>query len=85
MLAPMRLDLSLPIEIRPLRDAGGQVAACGRATRSGRRRGGVEEWNHEAARVYRRLDYHDDGAERGGNGEVILLLRRSIAEIQASA
>jgi len=46
---------------------------------------GVEEWNHDAAKLYRRLGYHDEGAEPGGNGEVILLLRRSIAEIQASA
>ena len=46
---------------------------------------GVEEWNHDAAKLYRRLGYRDEGAERGGNGEVILLLRRSIAEIQASA
>jgi ribosomal protein S18 acetylase RimI-like enzyme len=46
---------------------------------------GVEEWNHDAAKLFRRLGYHDEGTERGGNGEVILLLRRSIAEIQASA
>jgi ribosomal protein S18 acetylase RimI-like enzyme len=46
---------------------------------------GVDEWNHDAAKLYRRLGYRDDGFERGGNNEVILLLRRSIAEIQASA
>jgi ribosomal protein S18 acetylase RimI-like enzyme len=46
---------------------------------------GVEEWNDDAAKLYRRLGYHEEGAERGGNGEVIVLLRRSIAEIQASA
>jgi ribosomal protein S18 acetylase RimI-like enzyme len=46
---------------------------------------GVDEWNHDAAKLYRRLGYRDDGLERGGNGEVIVLLRRSIAEIQASA
>lgn len=46
---------------------------------------GVEEWNEEAATLYRRLGYRDEGAERGGGREVILLLRRSIAEIQASA
>ena len=45
---------------------------------------GVEEWNHDAAKLYRRLGYRDEGAERGGNGEVIRLLRRSVAEIQAS-
>ena len=45
---------------------------------------GVEEWNHGGAKLYRRLGYRDEGAERGGNGEVIFLLRRSIAEIQAS-
>jgi ribosomal protein S18 acetylase RimI-like enzyme len=46
---------------------------------------GVEEWNHDAANLYRRLGYRDEGPERGGNGEVIHLLRRSIAEIRASA
>jgi ribosomal protein S18 acetylase RimI-like enzyme len=46
---------------------------------------GVDEWNHDAAKLYRRLGYRDDGVERGGKGEVILLLRRSVAEIQASA
>ena len=46
---------------------------------------GVEEWNHGGAKLYRRLGYRDEGAERGGNGEVIFLLRRSIAEIQDSA
>jgi ribosomal protein S18 acetylase RimI-like enzyme len=45
---------------------------------------GVEEWNHNAAKLYRRLGYRDEGVERGEDGEVILLLRRSIAEIQAS-
>jgi GNAT superfamily N-acetyltransferase len=45
---------------------------------------GVDEWNHDAAKLYRRLGYRDDGVERGGHGEVILLLRRSIAEIQAA-
>jgi ribosomal protein S18 acetylase RimI-like enzyme len=39
---------------------------------------GVDEWNTEAARLYRRLGYHDAGTERGGGGEVILLLRRPI-------
>jgi ribosomal protein S18 acetylase RimI-like enzyme len=58
------------------------VAAPGRATVV---EVGVEEWNHDAAKLYRRLGYRDDGVERGGSGEVILLLRRSIAEIQASA
>src|SRR5919109_649317 len=46
---------------------------------------GVDEWNHDAATLYRRLGYRDDGVEPGGNGEVILLLRRSMAEIQASS
>jgi ribosomal protein S18 acetylase RimI-like enzyme len=45
---------------------------------------GVDEWNHDAARLYRRLGYRDDGVERGTNGEVIRLLRRSLAEIDAS-
>lgn len=45
---------------------------------------GVDEWNHDAAKLYRRLGYRDEGVEHGGNGEVILLLCRSIAEIQAS-
>ena len=42
---------------------------------------GVDEWNHDAAKLYRRLGYRDAGSERGGNGEVILLLRRRISEI----
>jgi ribosomal protein S18 acetylase RimI-like enzyme len=42
---------------------------------------GVDEWNTEAAALYRRLGYRQAGAERGGNGETILLLRRSIREI----
>jgi ribosomal protein S18 acetylase RimI-like enzyme len=46
---------------------------------------GVDEWNRDAARLYRRLGYRDDGVERGGNGEVILLLRRPIADVEASA
>jgi ribosomal protein S18 acetylase RimI-like enzyme len=45
---------------------------------------GVDEWNHDAAKLYRRLGYRNGGVEHGGNGEVIVLLRRSIAEIQAS-
>jgi ribosomal protein S18 acetylase RimI-like enzyme len=45
---------------------------------------GVDEWNHDAAKLYRRFGYRDEGAERGGNGKVILLLRRSVADVQAS-
>ena len=45
---------------------------------------GVDEWNQDAAKLYRRLGYRDNGVERGANGEAILLLRRSIAAIQAS-
>jgi ribosomal protein S18 acetylase RimI-like enzyme len=44
---------------------------------------GVDEWNHDAAKLYRRLGYRDDGVERGTNGEVILLLRRTVAELQS--
>ena len=43
---------------------------------------GVDEWNQDAAKLYRRLGYRDHGTERGANDELILLLRRSIAEIQ---
>ena len=43
---------------------------------------GVDEWNHDAAKLYRRLGYRDHGVERGGTGEPILLLRRSIDEIR---
>ena len=46
---------------------------------------GVDQSNHDATKLYRRLGYRDDGVERAGNGEVILLLRRPIAEIEASA
>ena len=37
---------------------------------------GVDEWNQDAARLYRRLGYRDESTERGRNGDVILLLRR---------
>jgi ribosomal protein S18 acetylase RimI-like enzyme len=46
---------------------------------------GVDEWNRDAAKLYRRLGYRESGSERGENGEVISLLRRSLAEIRASA
>jgi ribosomal protein S18 acetylase RimI-like enzyme len=46
---------------------------------------GVDEWNHDAAELYRRLGYRDHGVERGGNNDVILLLRRPIGEIETSA
>ena len=46
---------------------------------------GVDEPNHETATLYRRLGYCDDDVEHGGNGEVILLLRRPVADIEASA
>ena len=45
---------------------------------------GVHEWNHDATKLYRRLGYRDGGVERGENGEVIVLLRRPIADIEAS-
>jgi ribosomal protein S18 acetylase RimI-like enzyme len=45
---------------------------------------GVDEWNHDAARLYRRLGYREAGIERGSNGEAIVLLRRPIAELQDS-
>jgi ribosomal protein S18 acetylase RimI-like enzyme len=45
---------------------------------------GVDEWNLDAAKLYRRLGYRDGGVERGANGEAIVLLRRSIAAIRAS-
>jgi ribosomal protein S18 acetylase RimI-like enzyme len=45
---------------------------------------GVDEWNQDAAKLYRRLGYRDHGVERGSNDEVILLLRRSIAEIRGA-
>jgi ribosomal protein S18 acetylase RimI-like enzyme len=46
---------------------------------------GVDGWNHEAAKLYRRLGYRDDGVERGENGEVFLLLHRPIANIAGSS
>jgi ribosomal protein S18 acetylase RimI-like enzyme len=42
---------------------------------------GVDEWNHRAAELYRRLGYRDAGSERGSNDEVIVLLRRPVADI----
>ena len=46
---------------------------------------GVDQSNHDATKLYRRLGYRDGGVECGTNGEVIVLLRRSIADIGASA
>jgi ribosomal protein S18 acetylase RimI-like enzyme len=43
---------------------------------------GVDEWNQEAAKLYRRLGYREEGSERGGKGELILLLRRPLSELQ---
>jgi ribosomal protein S18 acetylase RimI-like enzyme len=42
---------------------------------------GVDDWNHDAAKLYRRLGYQDAGSERGRTGEVIFLLRRPIARV----
>ena len=42
---------------------------------------GVDEWNHDAAKLYRRLGYRDAGTERGGNGEIIRLLSRPISAL----
>jgi hypothetical protein len=46
---------------------------------------GVEAWNHDAATLYRQLGYRASSVKRGGNGAVIVLPRRSIAELQASS
>jgi RimJ/RimL family protein N-acetyltransferase len=43
---------------------------------------GVDEWNEGAAKLYRRLGYRNEGIERVGDDEVVLLLRRSIAGIR---
>jgi ribosomal protein S18 acetylase RimI-like enzyme len=40
---------------------------------------GVDDWNDEAAKLYRRLGYCDAGTERGGSGEIIRLLRRRVS------
>lgn len=42
---------------------------------------GVDEWNDEAAKLYRRLGYTDAGTELESNGEVVLLFRRPITDI----
>lgn len=42
---------------------------------------GVDEWNHDAARLYHRLGYRESGSERNDKGEVILLLSRPVAEL----
>jgi ribosomal protein S18 acetylase RimI-like enzyme len=42
---------------------------------------GVDDWNDDAARLYRRLGYRDAGAELGSKGETIRLLRRPISAI----
>jgi ribosomal protein S18 acetylase RimI-like enzyme len=41
---------------------------------------GVDDGNHDAVRLYRRLGYADAGAERSSRGETIVLLRRSLAD-----
>ncbi len=43
---------------------------------------GVDEWNHEAAKLYRRLGYTDAGTELDNNGEIVLLFRRPITDIE---
>ena len=42
---------------------------------------GVDEWNHEAAKLYRRLGYTDAGSELDSNGDVVVLFRRPIIDI----
>ena len=42
---------------------------------------GVDEWNDDAANLYRRLGYGDVGTEHGSKGEVIRLLRRSVSAL----
>jgi ribosomal protein S18 acetylase RimI-like enzyme len=46
---------------------------------------GVDEWNEEAAKLYRRLGSRDSGAELGSKGEVILLLQRTISDVRRQA
>jgi ribosomal protein S18 acetylase RimI-like enzyme len=43
---------------------------------------GVDEWNQDAARLYRRLGYHDAGSEQRSSGAPIRLLRRSVRHPQ---
>ena len=45
---------------------------------------GVDAWNHDGDALPR-LGYRASSVKRGGNGAVIVLLRRSIAELQASS
>jgi ribosomal protein S18 acetylase RimI-like enzyme len=42
---------------------------------------GVDEWNDDAARLYRRLGYRHAGTERGSKGEAIRLLRRPLSAL----
>jgi ribosomal protein S18 acetylase RimI-like enzyme len=46
---------------------------------------GVDDWNDDAARLYRRLGYQDAGSERGSEGELIRLLRRPISALLGDA
>jgi ribosomal protein S18 acetylase RimI-like enzyme len=46
---------------------------------------GVDEWNHEAAKLYRRLGYTDAGTELDSNGEIVLLFRRPITDVENGA
>lgn len=42
---------------------------------------GADEWNHEAAKLYRRLGYTNAGTELESNGEIVLLFRRPVTDI----
>jgi ribosomal protein S18 acetylase RimI-like enzyme len=39
---------------------------------------GVDDWNTEAAKLYRRLGYVESGSELGDKGETLVLLRKPI-------
>jgi ribosomal protein S18 acetylase RimI-like enzyme len=39
---------------------------------------GVDDWNTEAAKLYRRLGYVEAGSELGDKGETLVLLRKPI-------
>jgi hypothetical protein len=88
----MRLDLALPIEIRPLAegDLDGLEWDSEQAIGADYVRRTVAERGDEViffltlanGHAVGRLGYCQHGVERGSNGELIVLLRRPIAEIR---
>jgi hypothetical protein len=83
----VQFELSLPIEIRQLRDGDldglpwdSEEAIRAEHLREMLARRG-DQLVFRRQRLYRRLGYRDDRVERGMNGERILLLRRPVPDL----